>query len=111
MAQTFSNQKQITIVAKSENGQNQNKQPRYIECRSDGIVLYPSEKFVALSEIDSYSSPLQVLLQEVKANRDKQYLIVALRPDGIKVFEQVRELIESKGIDIEVGDLALMRSC
>lgn len=100
MAQTFSNQKQITIVAKNENGQNQNKQPRYIECRSDGIIIYPSKQFVALAEIDSYSSPLQALLQEVKANRDQQYLIVALRPDGIKVFEQVRELIESKGIDI-----------
>jgi biopolymer transport protein ExbD len=100
MAQTFSNQRQITIVAKSENGQNQNKQPRYIECRSDGIILYPSEEFVALSEINSYASPLQALLQEVKANRDQQYLIVAIRPDGIKVFDQVRELIESKGIDI-----------
>ncbi len=99
-AQTFSNQRQITIVAKTENGQNQTKQPRYIECRGDGIVVYPSEKFVALTEINNSYSPLQTLLAEVKENRDKQYLIVAIRPDGIKVFEEVRILIESAGIDI-----------
>ena len=99
-AQTFSNQRQITIVAKTENGQNQSKQPRYIECRSDGIVLYPSQEFVALTQVNSSYSPLQTLLTEVKTNRDKQYLIVAIRPDGIEVFKTIRALIESEGIDI-----------
>ncbi|MEA5621176.1 hypothetical protein VB711_25565 [Cronbergia sp. UHCC 0137] len=100
MAQTFSNQRQITIVAKTENGQNQSKQPRYIECRNDGIIIYPSEKFVALNELNSSYSSLQTLLEEVKNNRDKQYLIVAIRPDGIEVFKIIRALIESEGIDI-----------
>ncbi|AFZ61241.1 hypothetical protein H6G54_02975 [Anabaena cylindrica FACHB-243] len=100
MAQTFSSQRQVTIVAKTENGQNQSKQPRYIECRSDGIVLYPSEEFVSLTSLSLSYSSLQTLLTEVKTNRDKQYLIVAIRPDGIEVFKAIRTLIESEGIDI-----------
>jgi biopolymer transport protein ExbD len=99
MAQTFSNQRQVTIVARTENGQNQNKQPRYIECRSDGII-HPGEQFVSLTALNLSYSPLQTLLEEVKINRDKQYLIVAIRPDGIEVFDKVRALIESEGIDI-----------
>ncbi|MBE9238863.1 hypothetical protein IQ227_23290 [Anabaena aphanizomenioides LEGE 00250] len=100
MAQTFSNQRQVTIVARTENGQNQNKQPRYIECRSDGIIIHPGEEFVSLTALNFSYSPLQTLLEEVKVNRDTQYLIVAIRPDGIEVFDQVRALIESEGIDI-----------
>ncbi|MEB3148716.1 MAG: hypothetical protein VKL60_06795 [Sphaerospermopsis sp.] len=100
MAQTFSNQRQVTIVARTENGQNQNKQPRYIECRSDGIIIHPGEEFVSLTALNFSYSPLQRLLEEVKVNRDTQYLIVAIRPDGIEVFDQVRALIESEGIDI-----------
>jgi biopolymer transport protein ExbD len=99
-AQTFSSQRQITIIAKNEDGQNKNKQPRYIECRSDGIVVYPSQVFVPLNQVHSSDSALQSVLAEVKANKDEQYLIVAIRPDGIEVFEQVRALIESEGIDI-----------
>lgn len=100
MAQTFSNQRQVTIIARTENGQNQNKQPRYIECRSDGIIIHPGGEFVSLTALNLSYSSLQTLLEEVKVNRDKEYLIVAIRPDGIEVFDKVRVLIESEGIDI-----------
>jgi hypothetical protein len=55
---------------------------------------------VSLTALNFSYSPLQTLLEEVKVNRDTQYLIVAIRPDGIEVFDQVRALIESEGIDI-----------
>lgn len=99
-SQTLSNQRQVTIVAKSENGVNQSKQPRYIECRSDGVVIYPSQTFVSLSELNNSYSPLETLLQQISANRDKEYLIVAIRQDGIDVFKQVRSQIEQRGIDL-----------
>lgn len=99
-AQTFSNQRQVSIIARTENGQNQSKQPRYIECRSDGIIIHPGQEFISSAAINLSYSPLQKLLREVRNNRDKEYLIVAIRPDGIEVFDQVRALIESEGIDI-----------
>lgn len=93
-------QQEVTIVAKTEKGENQRKNPRYIECRRDGVILYPSEEFVPQEQLANPNSALQKLIAQVKANQDKEYLIVALRPDGIDIFEAVRNLVEGEGIDI-----------
>ena len=93
-------QQEVTIIAKTEKGENQRKIPRYIECRQDGVVLYPSEEFVPEEELDNPNSALQKLIDRVKANKDREYLIVALRPNGIDVFERIRNLVEGEGIDI-----------
>ncbi len=91
---------EVALIAKTENGENRSKSPLYIECRQDGVVLYPSEEFVPQEELDDPNSALTKLIDRVKANRDREYLIVALRPNGIDVFEQVRALVEGEGIDI-----------
>lgn len=98
--QTFNSQKEIKILAKTEEGVNQTKTPRYIECRGDGIIIYPSQSFVAIADIESRNSPLNQLLAEVRKNRASEYLIVAVRPDGIAVFQTIRSLIEEQEIDI-----------
>ena len=95
------NKQEVTIVAKGEEkGVNKTKTPRYIECRDDGVVLHPSKTFVPRADILDVNSPVRQLLAELKANKDKQYLIVALRPDGIDMFNQIRDLVEGEGIDI-----------
>ncbi len=76
------------------------KIPKYIECREDGVLLHPSQVFVPKSDINSRRSPLNTLIREVEKNKDKQYLIVVLRPQGIDVFQQVRDIVEKRGIDI-----------
>ena len=93
-------QQEVHLKAKTEQGENITKVPRYIECRDDGVILYPSEKFVPLDKLDDPNSPLQKLIAQVKANKDKEYLIVALRPNGIDIFERIRYLVEGEGIDI-----------
>jgi biopolymer transport protein ExbD len=101
--QLFNSQREVTILAKTEHNErrkNQNKMPRYIECRKDGIILHPSQEFVAKNDIESSNSVLKKLLNEVEQNSNKEYLIIAIRPDGIEVFKKVRNLIEQKGIDI-----------
>ncbi len=94
------NQQEVTIVAESEQGENRAKNPNYIECRADGVVLYPSEEFVPQAKLKDANSALQKLITKVKKNRDREYLIVAVRPDGIDLFNQVRELVEGEKIDI-----------
>ncbi|NJK46891.1 hypothetical protein HC931_00525 [Candidatus Gracilibacteria bacterium] len=101
--QLFSSQREVTILAKQENneeGKNPSKTPRYIECRNDGIIIYPNQEFVAKNNIESSNSALKKLLNEVKQRQEQEYLIVAIRPDGIEVFKKVRDLIEQQGIDI-----------
>ncbi|MCW6037574.1 hypothetical protein K4A83_15005 [Spirulina subsalsa FACHB-351] len=98
--QTFSEDKEVRIIARTEDGQNQRKIPRYIDCRGDGIVLHPQETFIPANEINQRNRELAQLLSEVKANQEREYLIVAVRPSGIQVFNQVRDLVEAQGIDL-----------
>ena len=96
------NKQEVKIVARDEgqNGLNQSKTPRYIECRNDGVILHPSKVFVPQAQLESPDSPLQDLITMVKINSDTEYLIIAVRPNGIDVFYQVRNLVEAAEIDI-----------
>lgn len=98
--ETLSDNPEVTIIAESEDGINKKKQPRYIECKEDGVIIYPSEIFVPLAELNEPDSALLNLITEVKEKQDQEYVIVAVRPTGIEVFQQVRDLIETEGIDI-----------
>ena len=98
--QALSKQEVVIVAKEAENGVNASKSPRYIECRSKGVILHPSETFVPKDQLQAPNSPLMELIAEVKANRDREYLIVALRPNAIDVFEQVRAIVEKEEIDI-----------
>ena len=98
--QSLTTNPKVKIVAKVENGSNQGKQPHYIECREDGVILYPSKKFISLNNLEQPNSALLELIAQVKANRNQEYIIVVLRPKGIEVFQKVRTLIEKEEIDI-----------
>ncbi|BAQ64716.1 hypothetical protein [Geminocystis sp. NIES-3709] len=98
--ESLNNNPEVTIIAKSEGGGvNQKKQPRYIECKEDGIVIYPSKEFVSKNELNK-STKFSNFIKEIKNKKDKEYVIVAVRPTGIDVFQQVRDLIEKEEIDI-----------
>jgi hypothetical protein len=98
--QAIGNQKAVKIVAKSEQGENQAKIPRYIECQDKGVVLYPSKELVPKWKLTEKNSPLQKLLVEVKKSDKQQYLIIAVRPDAYNVFKAVRAMAELQKIDI-----------
>ena len=93
-------QKEVKIIAKTESGKNQERTPFYIEARSDGVVIYPSETFVPTENLIDPGSPFNQLLNRISQNRDREYIIAAVRPDGFEVFETVRNLIEQKGISL-----------
>ncbi len=96
------NKQEVTIVARTEgeNGVNKSKNPRYIECKSDGVVLYPGEEFVPQENLNAPNSAMTKLIAQVEKNRDREYLIVAVRSNGIDTFKLVRNLVEGAKIDI-----------
>ncbi|NJL83059.1 MAG: hypothetical protein HC890_09060 [Chloroflexaceae bacterium] len=98
--QTPQEQKQITIIAKTEQGENQSKLPRYLEVRQNGVIIYPSQTLVLTEDLERPNSALATLLSQVEQAKDAQYLIVAVRPEGVEIFDRVRRQIESRGIDI-----------
>ncbi len=98
--ETLESSSQVIVVGETREGQNLTKTPRYIECRDDGVILHPSGTFVPRNDLSRPNSPLLNLINEVERNRDREYVIVVLRPDGINVFYEVRDLIEERNIDI-----------
>ena len=93
---------EAVVVAKVDEsrGANKNKTPLYIEARQDGFVLHPNKEFAPRADLYDERSPLRKTIANLKANKDKQYLILILRPDGLEMFDKIRELVEQDGIDI-----------
>lgn len=98
--QTLDSNPEVTIIAKTESGKNQGKQPRYIECTKDGLVIYPSKTFIPKQNIQKENPQLSKFISEVKKNSNKEYVIMAIRPQGIEVFQEIRDLLENEKIDI-----------
>lgn len=98
--ENLSGDRSVKIIAKTEEGVNLKKQPRYIECQEDGVLIHPNEVFVSLAAIEQPNSALKKFIEEVKQKQDSEYVIVAIRPSGIEVFQKVRNLIETEGLDI-----------
>lgn len=94
---------EAVIVAKVDEeskGANKTKTPIYIECRKDGFILHPSKQFAPRADFYDEASPFRKAIADLKANKDKQYLIVILRPDGLEMFNKIRNLVQEEGIDI-----------
>ncbi|MEL6495322.1 MAG: hypothetical protein AAFQ41_09395 [Cyanobacteria bacterium J06623_7] len=94
---------EAVIVVKADadsQGSNQNKTPLYLEAREDGFIMHPSKEFAPRADLYDEESPLRKTIANLKANKDKQYLILILRPDGLEMFEKARSLVQGEGIDI-----------
>jgi biopolymer transport protein ExbD len=85
---------------KNGKGSNQKKAPVYIEARKDGFILYPGKKFAPRTDLYDEKSALRKTIANLKANKQKQYLILILRPDGLEMFDKARLLVQGQGIDI-----------
>lgn len=101
-SQALEPQEAVVIAKTDENskGANKTKTPLYIESREDGFVLHPNKEFAPRADLYDPESPLRKTIADLKANKDEQYLILILRPDGLEMFEKVRQLVEEEGIDI-----------
>ena len=98
VVQASASNKKVNIIARNDSSINSSKTPRYIECQSEGVVIYPSKKFIQVENLDDPDSAFDDYLYEIE--QANEYLIVAIRPDGVEVFQTVREIAESKGIDL-----------
>ena len=90
----------ITLVARDDGGRNITLQPHYVEVRGDGVLLHPGLEFVPADAVDRGDTALRRLLRRVQAHKDTEYVIVAVRPDGFTLFDEVRNQVEGRGIQI-----------
>ncbi|MFN4261146.1 MAG: hypothetical protein ACK4RK_17800 [Gemmataceae bacterium] len=83
-------------------GSEQEKQPVYVECDSDGILIHPERTAVPLTALKGDGpTAFHRLLDTLKASAGKRYLVLLIRPDGIDAFERCFAMAEDH--DIQVG--------
>lgn len=95
---TDAQQRLLTLPETSEETDTSNKELIYVECREEGIVVYPGNQFISEDEIDAPNSVFQELLNRLQLEEEAMiYLLV--RPSGVEAFDQTRTLIEQEEID------------
>lgn len=76
------------------------KIPSYIDCRHDGLTLYPGEIRMTWEDLQRPENPLVEMLDRIQANAAQEYVIVMVRPQSVKFYRTVRNLIGKRPIDV-----------
>ncbi|BAY50981.1 hypothetical protein NIES2134_114370 [Thermostichus vulcanus NIES-2134] len=87
----------VQILAR-ENAQNGERTPHYLECRREGVIIHPQKVLVPKADLDQPTSALGILLANLRRQGDREYIIIAVRPDGFDCFEEVRYQAEQAGV-------------
>lgn len=69
------------------------KNPQFVECRKDHVMLFPQSEIVGISEL-SHSDPFTDI------SRDHDGVVFLIRPDGFDVFRQVKRKAEQANLKI-----------
>lgn len=99
-SQAFSEEKEVTIIPRAEEQKTESKEPFYIELKEKGLILHPSREYVPIERAFNEGSAFMKLIREVENQKDKKYLILAVRPSGYEIFDRVRAEIEQRKIDL-----------
>ncbi len=73
------------------------KTPRYVECRSEGLLIHPQGKLVPLEKLSKTPNAYVALLTQIAANSESQCLILLVRPDGIASYERSWKVAQEFG--------------
>lgn len=84
------------------------KSPRYVECRREGLLVYPvnvgkaasgEPRFIKKSEITSPDGPWTALLEGLEGS-STQYLLFLVRPNALDVFEAALDEVDTSRLDV-----------
>jgi hypothetical protein len=90
----------LGLFSSSHNETQLTKIPSYIDCYEDKVKLYPGDTSVTPEELQQPDNPVEKLLDKIEANKDKQYVVLMVRPHSVKNFRTVRNMIGKRPIDI-----------
>jgi hypothetical protein len=79
------------------------KEPIYIECREDMILIYPDFTEVPLQEIkdESPDSEWAQLLSRLETRKEDEYLVFLIRPEGVEAYDYCEyQANVIRGIDV-----------
>ncbi|MFH0909202.1 MAG: hypothetical protein V1929_10600 [bacterium] len=76
------------------------KIPSYIDCRPEGLVLYPGKIVVNGAQLGEPGNAFERLLDRVAANSLKEYIVLLVRPDSARFYRGARDMIAQRDIDV-----------
>ncbi len=76
------------------------KVPSYVDCQPNGLVLYPGKIRVTWEDLQRPGNPFERMLDKIQQETEKEYIIVMVRPQSVKFYRQVRNLIGKRPIDV-----------
>ena len=76
------------------------KEPVYVECQRDGLVLHPEGTVVALDSMEDPSGPWTRCLHTISEQEDERYLLLLIRPDGVDCFDRALAMARKRKIDV-----------
>ena len=72
------------------------KTPLLVEVTAGGFLVHPQKKECATEELHDDRSGLSTLLEQVYENRDRQYLLLLLHPNGVASYQQLRQFLKQR---------------
>jgi len=76
------------------------KVPSYIDCHPNGLVLYPGKTTVTWEDLQRPDNAVEKLLDKVQTHSPAEYVVVMVRPESVKYYRTVRNLIGKRPIDV-----------
>jgi hypothetical protein len=76
------------------------KVPTYIECRQDGLFIFPGDKTIGIDDLVTPDNAFSQLLSDVEGNATNQYVIMIVRPNSLPFYRYVRKALSRRQIDM-----------
>ncbi len=79
---------------------NEHKEPRYIDVHRDRIIMYPGSFILPVRELDQPNNSLERFLEEVRAARNDEYVVLLVRPRAAEIYRRIAKAVRDRDIDL-----------
>lgn len=80
--------------------ENTSKEPTYIDVERDQIFIYPGPVRVLAGDLERDGNPFMNLLAKIDANKEREYIVMLLRPRSAVFARRIRSIIREREIDV-----------
>jgi hypothetical protein len=76
------------------------KAPTYLDCRPEGVIIYPGEHRVATSAFGQPGDLLATTVNRIAMDRSNQCVVLLVRPGSVHVYRHVRRMLSARAVDV-----------
>ena len=88
-------------------GAQHGRQPVYVECDAAGLIVHPQRTRVPMSALRrDADSAFHALMNDLEISEDtaaKKYLVLLVRPEGVKSYQRAIDLAQEVWMRVKVG--------